>query len=230
MNLSKSHRTLSAIEETHGSVKESCRSGPVVGTSTGLSAASTAAATSNGSIDAEEEAVTVPTAANGADRAASVQQHSSGEDVTATHKTVRTSAAAARKKAKQHLKCNIRGCRLGETQTPMDIFCASQLAIDNLLRKLLEMQTEEMEDKKKKRKEREKLEQAKRKRTKFEDYDLNDVEQYLELADKFKTLCDRVGGDKVQVCMQFPKFAETYLLTDEEKHEFHERQQRQNMS
>ena len=100
---------------------------------------------------------------------------------------------------------------------------------DDLLRKLVELKTEQMEAKKKKRKQREAREEARRKRVRVEDFDLTNFQEYMELTRKFKQLCDCVGGDKVQVCMQFPKFAETNLLTDEEKREFRERQQQQNL-
>ena len=143
-----------------------------------------------------------------------------------------SAATSAQKKKSVKQQQQKKKSRKGKTKTKKERKTKTKRntpTTDDLLRKLVEMKTEAMEAKGKKRKEREELEEAKRKRAKFEDYDLNDFEQYLELSDKFKKLCDCVGGDKVQVCMQFPKFAETNLLTDEEKHEFHERQQRQNM-
>jgi hypothetical protein len=99
--------------------------------------------------------------------------------------------------------------------------------IYELLQNLLVMKTEEMKEKKQKRREREEREEEKRKRNRVEDYDLTDIEQWLELSEKFKDICATVGGSKVQAALQFPKFAETNLLSAEEKKEFRRQQQQQ---
>ncbi len=63
-------------------------------------------------------------------------------------------------------------------------------------------------------------EEEKHKRRKLEEYDLTDPEQYLEFAAKFEAIKQTVGGDPVRAALQFPRFAETTLLTEEEKREF----------
>ena len=98
---------------------------------------------------------------------------------------------------------------------------------DDLLQKLLVMKTEEMQQKKRMREQREKQEEEKKKRKKFEDYDLDDFDQWFELSEKFKRICDTVGGSRVQAALQFPQFAETNLLSAEEKQEFRRQQLQQ---
>ena len=97
---------------------------------------------------------------------------------------------------------------------------------DEILQKLLVLMKLEMIEKREKRKEREKREKRKEreKRKRVEDYDLTDFEQWLELSEKFNRICAAVGGSKVRAALQFPKFAETNLLSAEEKQEFREQQ------
>jgi len=98
---------------------------------------------------------------------------------------------------------------------------------DDLLRQVLQMRKEEMEESKKRRQKRKEHEEEKRKRTKFEDYDLNNYEQFVQLGEMFKKICNVYDGDKVRAALQFPEFAQGPFLTDEEKHKLHEMQQQQ---
>ncbi len=61
------------------------------------------------------------------------------------------------------------------------------------------------------------LERSNRRR--LEDYDLTDCEQWIEFAERFQTIKATLGGCAVRtaVAVQFPLFAETSLLTAEEK-------------
>lgn len=100
---------------------------------------------------------------------------------------------------------------------------------DDLLRQLLVMRAKEMEDRKRRREERKEREAAKRKRVKSGDYDLSNYDQFIELGEKFNKICAVYGGDRVRAAMQFPEFAETTLLTDEEKNKLHDMQQLQHL-
>jgi len=54
-------------------------------------------------------------------------------------------------------------------------------------------------------------------RRRLEDYDLTDCEQWIEFAERFETIKATMGGCAVRTAVQFPLFAETSLLTAEEK-------------
>ena len=54
--------------------------------------------------------------------------------------------------------------------------------------------------------------------------------EVIKLSEKFKCICAAFGGSKVRAALHFPQFAETDLLSAEEKQEFREQQrQRQQM-
>lgn len=64
-----------------------------------------------------------------------------------------------------------------------------------------------------------------RKRMKMSELDLTDFEDWMEFAKRFNDVKETVGGSAVHAALQFPEFAETNLLTEEEKIEFDKLQQ-----
>jgi len=92
--------------------------------------------------------------------------------------------------------------------------------LDEQLEGLLSLKLEEMKYKKRKHE----REEEQNKRRKLEDYDLTDAEQWIEFAARFEAIKETVGGDPVRAALQFPRFAETTLLTADEKKEFHNQQ------
>eukprot|EP00985_Skeletonema_marinoi_P020522 scaffold12225_cov122-Skeletonema_marinoi.AAC.1 len=99
--------------------------------------------------------------------------------------------------------------------------------LDEQLEGLLSLKLEEMKYKKRKHEREERKherEEEQNKRRKLEDYDLTDAEQWMEFAARFEAIKETVGGDPVRAALQFPRFAETTLLTADEKKEFHNQQ------
>ena len=86
-------------------------------------------------------------------------------------------------------------------------------AFDEKLDTLISLKLEEAQYRKRKHE----REEEKYKRRKLEDYDLTDPDQFVEFAAKFEAVKQTVGGDPVRAALQFPKFADTALLTEEEK-------------
>jgi hypothetical protein len=105
---------------------------------------------------------------------------------------------------------------LDKTKTPIRTPTGKRGSIDQTLETLLSFKLEEMKHKQRKRE----REQAKENRRKLEDYDLTDCDQWIEFAARFNAIKETFGGDAVRAALQFPRFAETSLLTAEEKREF----------
>ena len=62
-----------------------------------------------------------------------------------------------------------------------------------------------------------KKEEERSKRRRLEDYDLDDCDQWIEFAGRFEAIKATMGGCAVRTAVQFPRFAQTSLLTAEEK-------------